>query len=74
MANNQVELVGEELVEFKKEVDRQRRLRDEALQRKKRQNELMLVTDILFNLLLHLTRFDYHMVEVEHREGGRRRR
>ena len=36
-----VELVGDELIEFKKEAERQKKIREEASQRKRRQDELM---------------------------------
>lgn len=47
----QVELVGDELVEFRKEAEKQKRIRDDAVQRKKRQDELMKVTSELFDIV-----------------------
>ena len=38
-----VELVGDELMEFKKEAERQKKVREEAQQRKRRQDELIQV-------------------------------
>ena len=39
-----VELVGDELMEFKKEAERQKKVREEAQQRKRRQDELIQVS------------------------------
>ena len=46
-----VELVGDELIEFKKEAERQKKIRDEASQRKRRQEELMQVELFTYCLL-----------------------
>ena len=46
-----VELVGEELLEFRREVEKQKRIKEELLQRKRRQDELLLVIQITLFIL-----------------------